>query len=299
MKLQIVLSAALAVFSFAAGERLEAYDISEASEDDLPYTSSEDADMYPSSSEDSAPFIAFEEVKAIRSPARSPVRRPNNRPSRPSRPSSNRPNDRPSRPSNNTPNRPSRPSSNRPSSPSRPSNNSGSSNPFNEGRREGERAANQLWNRLGRSCAAAWGGFSSRVQREIRNKRWNSTGSGWRTDSFNRGARAGMQDVVNRKERECLHDNPNECIELGETAASEIAHKHCPSARGQKRRAKKNYKATCRRVAINQCQGGIFRAVSDECGRPNSDTLRRLQGDCQRQVDGMIRGSMSSQVNSE
>jgi hypothetical protein len=44
----------------------------------------------------------------------------------------------------------------------------------------------------------------------------------FRDQSFNRGARAGADQVVQKYEKRCLDSSPDECNDLGYAAASEV-----------------------------------------------------------------------------
>jgi len=168
-------------------------------------------------------------------------------------------------------------------------NNNNDVDPFNNGLNEGRRIAQNLWRNMGNSCSNAWSSFSDRINSEIRNRGWNSTSGNWRTQSFNQGARAGTQQVLKEKEKQCFNNSPDECIDLGNEAARIIAFRHCnPDLLSTN--SHKNYKATCRKVAIGQCQGQIFTQVSKirGCGSPSTNKTRQLQNECTSQVNSMI-----------
>ena len=168
-------------------------------------------------------------------------------------------------------------------------NNNNDVDPFNNGLNEGRRIAQNLWRNMGNSCSNAWSSFSDRINSEIRNRGWNSTSGNWRTQSFNQGARAGMQQVLKEKEKQCFNNSPDECIDLGNEAARIIAFRHCnPDLLSTN--SHKNYKATCRKVAIGQCQGQIFTQVSKirGCGSRSTNKTRQLQNECTSQVNSMI-----------
>ncbi len=170
------------------------------------------------------------------------------------------------------------------------------STPFNDGRRQGERAANRLWTRMGGNCADAWGDFERRVRRDIRDRGWDGDGRNWRERSFNQGARAGMNDVVKEKERRCLHDDPSECIDLGNTAADMIAYDHCKVVRPMGIR--NDYKRSCKKAAITRCGGAVYDKVRNMCGAPNTRVLNRLTNRCEKQVTDLIGGRMEEEEGS-
>jgi len=153
--------------------------------------------------------------------------------------------------------------------------------PFDQGREAGRREANKLWRDAGNRCSSAWGDFQNTVDRKIRARGWNSGGN----RSFNQGARAGMKEVVVEKEKECFRDSADECVDLGNAAAREIAYNHCGSF-GMN--SSKKWRRNCRDAAIDQCRGQVFNQVKDECGSPNTSDLRNLQNKCRNKVLTMI-----------
>lgn len=160
------------------------------------------------------------------------------------------------------------------------------SDPFNDGVNDGKRAANQLWRDMGNDCANAFD-FESEAKKEARSRGWNQEGRNWQERAYNEGARSGMEEVVRAKEKSCLHDNPSQCIGLGEAASSMIVRDYCGGASGY---STANYKRECRDAAISQCKGGIFGKIDDTsgCRMPNTSTLNDLQNQCRDQVDQLL-----------
>ena len=199
-------------------------------------------------------------VDRQRSPNNNPTRRPTRRPQRsPTR----RPTRRPQR------------------SPTPPT---PTPSDFENGLSQGRQTALNLWRDMGNDCANAWNDFRNSIDREISARGWNSGGN-WRTNSFNQGARDGMQQVLKEKEEQCFHDSPDECIDLGNEAARIIAFQYCnPNLMSTSQRW--DYRATCRAVAISQCSGQVAGQV--RCRAPNTSTLRSLQNKCSNQVRSMI-----------
>lgn len=157
---------------------------------------------------------------------------------------------------------------------------------FNDGLSQGKQTALKLWRDMGNDCANAWNDFRNSINREISARGWNSNGN-WRTNSFNQGARDGMQQVLKEKEEQCFHDSPDECIDLGNEAARIIAFQYChPNLMSTSNH--KDYRATCRAVAISQCSGQVYNNVRSECGAPNTKKLSSLQKKCSNQVKSMI-----------
>jgi hypothetical protein len=159
--------------------------------------------------------------------------------------------------------------------------------PFDQGREAGRDEADRLWRNAGNSCSSAWGSFQKSVNRQIRTKGWNRGGNGdWRKRAFNKGASAGMKEGVVEKEKECFRDSADECVDLGNAAAREIAYSHC-GIMGMNSVSKK-WRRNCRDAAVDQCRGQVFNQVKDECGSPRTSDLRTLQNKCRNKVLTMI-----------
>ena len=143
--------------------------------------------------------------------------------------------------------------------------------------REGRRAAEKLWRDMGGDCANAWRNFKTSINREIKNR-------GWKTNSYNDGARKGMQEVLHKYEKKCFHDSPDEapeCIYLGNEAASMIAENFCfdPIVELDY----ESYGTNCRKVAIDQCKGQVYGKVRSYCGSQKSgksNVIDHFQNQC-------------------
>lgn len=155
---------------------------------------------------------------------------------------------------------------------------------FHDGYNAGKDAANDVWDDMGDDCANAFN-FEDEAKKAGKKKGWNTDGRNWKEKAYNEGAREGMKTVVDEKEKECLNDNPEECIGLGEAASSMIAFKYCGSFGAT---SQTNYKKECRDVAINQCVGGVYGKVKSGCGAPDTSTLKELQGQCRATVDDLL-----------
>jgi len=160
--------------------------------------------------------------------------------------------------------------------------------PFDQGREAGRDEADRLWRNAGNSCSSAWGSFQKSVNRQIRTKGWNRGGNGdWRKRAFNKGASAGMKEGVVEKEKECFRDSADECVDLGNAAAREIAYSHC-GIMGMNSVSKK-WRRNCRDAAVDQCRGQVSGEVRDECGGGfSTNELRTLQNKCRNKVLTMI-----------
>ena len=160
----------------------------------------------------------------------------------------------------------------------------GSSN-FDDGMRKGQRVAEKLWRDMGGDCANAWKNFKTKINCEIRNRGWNKSNGNRKTNSYNDGARKGMQEVLNKYEKKCFRNSPDECIALGNEAARMISHNFCGGHSGSSYQL---YRTNCRNIAINQCKGQVFGKVKSACGSQKSNTINRLQNQCSDQVKTMI-----------
>jgi hypothetical protein len=168
---------------------------------------------------------------------------------------------------------------------------------FRNGRQVGIRQALNTWQRLGGTCRLAWPSYPDAINRIIQRLQ-----NAQFTDR-NQGRIAGLRQELQRRRRECNGRNPNPpnpprpnprnpqvCIRFGNEAARRIAWRHCNrwiAGNGRNQ----SWLRDCRDVAINQCKGQVATEVQNQCGMPNSRTLRQLQGQCTDKVDSMIRSS--------
>ncbi|KAK1743529.1 hypothetical protein QTG54_006150 [Skeletonema marinoi] len=172
----------------------------------------------------------------------------------------------------------------------RPTGSSNRDPSFDSGLDAGRTEANRLWRNAGNRCSSAWGGFQNDVNRQIRTKGWNRNDGDWRSNAFNRGARAGMEEVVVEKEKECFRDSADECVDLGNAAAREIAYAFCPRGFGTTASGERpQWRRNCRDAAVDQCRGQVSGEVRDECGGGfSTNELRTLQNKCRNKVLTMI-----------
>lgn len=160
---------------------------------------------------------------------------------------------------------------------------------FNDGVIAGRKEAERIWRNNGSNCANIWG-FDDQVQRSMNRNYANRSSDNWRQGAYKRGVREGADTVVAKYEKECLEDNSDECFDLGEAAAYEIAWAYCPtSASASHHYDYPNYKATCKTVAYGVCKGEISGAVKGNgCMTIPTSDLLDLQSKCRRQVDNMV-----------
>ena len=96
----------------------------------------------------------------------------------------------------------------------------GNRNYFGDGVAAGKEEAESLWSQQGSDCGTVWS-FQGTVDDTLA---WMFPDSGnWKTRSYNRGARAGASQVVEKYEKYCLEDSPDECNEVGLAAAAEVS----------------------------------------------------------------------------
>lgn len=155
---------------------------------------------------------------------------------------------------------------------------------FRAGYKKGEEVAEQIWEDNGSDCGYIFS-FEDDVENDVsENCSANS--------SFCRGVRAGATSVVRYYEKQCLQETPDECVDLGEAAAQEIAFDFCPfdASASFAPPSPPDYKETCREVATGICKGALKDQVSDNgCSISNND-LKDLQDKCEHQVDMMTGG---------
>jgi hypothetical protein len=88
---------------------------------------------------------------------------------------------------------------------------------FNTGIYQGVDVAKWLWEQNGSSCSSIWG-FEDQVD-DYLDEYYPTDTSNWRTNSCNEGVAEGAEQVVDKYEKQCLDDNPDECYDLGNAAA--------------------------------------------------------------------------------
>lgn len=88
---------------------------------------------------------------------------------------------------------------------------------FNTGIYQGVNEAEWLWQQNGSSCSSIWG-FEDQVD-DYLDENYPTDTSNWRTNSCNEGVAEGAHQVVDKYEKQCLDDNPDECNDLGNAAA--------------------------------------------------------------------------------
>ena len=88
---------------------------------------------------------------------------------------------------------------------------------FNDGVYLGADVAEAIWREGGSSCNTIWG-YEDAVDDYLDENYPDDTGN-WQTDACHDGMEKGADQVVAKYEQMCLDASPQECYELGETAA--------------------------------------------------------------------------------
>ena len=88
---------------------------------------------------------------------------------------------------------------------------------FNTGVYHGADVAEHIWEQNGSSCSYVWN-FEDDVD-DYLDEHYPTDTSDWRTNSCNEGVEEGAQQVVDKYEKQCLDDTPDECNDLGQAAA--------------------------------------------------------------------------------
>ena len=125
--------------------------------------------------------------------------------------------------------------------------------------------------------------FDDRIQSEIHSRGWYRSGRNVEEATFNKGARVGMQQIVDEYAKKCFNDSAaaDVCNDLGDLSAFDLALRHCGSTRTSSRGA---FHSVCRDIGISQCQGSVFSRVADLCGPPSTSELLSLQNECESAV---------------
>eukprot|EP00804_Cyclotella_cryptica_P004703 CCRYP_019116-RA/>CCRYP_019116-RA protein AED:0.08 eAED:0.08 QI:0/0.66/0.75/1/1/1/4/365/330 len=178
-----------------------------------------------------------------------------------------------------------------------------SGNEFNDGVYRGAYEAEQIWEANGRSCTYIWS-FDTQVEDYV-NQYYPTDTDNWRTNSFNSGVEQGAEQVIDKYERECLGDSPDDCSDLGNAAAQgkftfgvpdvcrrSIAFAFCPfnAASEASPASEPNYEKQCREVAYGICKGAIYnQVISNGCTMTTTE-LWQEQYKCEEQIDAMVDG---------
>ncbi|KAL9184920.1 hypothetical protein ACHAXT_002697 [Thalassiosira profunda] len=164
--------------------------------------------------------------------------------------------------------------------------------PYDQGRNEGMLAAEQKWDDDGNTCADVWN-FDDDTDAELMRRIYSDKrDDNWEEALFKEGARAGVSEVVEKYQVECLGVTERQCEPLGWAAARQVARESCPSfldrAAGPD---EANYEEDCRRFAINVCKGGMSEALTAVCQGRAATTRKilELQEKCESRVNALLR----------
>ncbi|KAL3784826.1 hypothetical protein ACHAWO_005822 [Cyclotella atomus] len=170
---------------------------------------------------------------------------------------------------------------------------------FNTGVYHGADVTEYIWDEMGGSCSNIWG-YEDAVDNYV-DEHYPTDTSNWRTNPCNEGVEVGADQVIEKYEKQCLENSPDECYNLGHAAAQMIAFDYCPfsaaneasgTANGQP-----NYKASCRSVAYSVCEGAIYGYVRDNGCSISTSKLGDLQDECEDQVDSMTGGDANAALS--
>lgn len=161
-----------------------------------------------------------------------------------------------------------------------------------EGTKDGQKSVKKLWKNSGNDCDNSWD-LEKRANR-MTDRKYPSNSRNWRTKAYNKCARDGAEEQVQKIEKTCLNDDSGQCVGLGETAAEIIVFDNvCRPEFDQasSSHSPPDYKKTCRQVAYGICKGQISTKINEYCSdkRMSSTKLLRLQDKCKRQIDSMVR----------
>lgn len=92
---------------------------------------------------------------------------------------------------------------------------------FNDGVYLGADIAESIWKDLGSSCGNIWY-FEDDVDEYL--KKYPTDTSNWKKNSCHEGMQKGADQVVQKYEKKCLDDSPDECYDLGQAAAQRELH---------------------------------------------------------------------------
>lgn len=162
---------------------------------------------------------------------------------------------------------------------------------YDDGKAEGIQKAEEFWIDKGYTCGGVWTFDEDCEDKFIEGIYAEETGDDWEKEDFKEGARDGVLQVVNEKEKECLGAPDLQCMPLGEAAAGRIARdwESCDVnfANGGH---PPDYEEDCRLLAIDVCEGFMYDAVKKYCPMATASTsdIRDLAAECEKEVDRMI-----------
>merc|ERR1711862_608757 len=156
------------------------------------------------------------------------------------------------------------------------------------GRKRGETAMRDEWERQGDDCVNAWD--LSNMARSVK-KKYPSSGGNERVREYNRCARNAVDEEVENIKEECFEDNPSQCFGLGQAAANMIAlYDVCDEASAKGRGNKNDYERSCRDMAYTICEGQVASSIKKYCPKkmPGTSRLGELMDECPSKVDSLL-----------
>lgn len=178
-----------------------------------------------------------------------------------------------------------------------------------DGRKDGKQTVDDLWKSMDENCDNAWG-LEEEANKE-KERKYPCKADNEEYQEYNNCARAGVDQQVQRIEKECFDDDPSQCQDLGETAAEIIvfATVNCALASSKEfftaglgpgalssstyGNDEPDYKEICLEVAYGICAGYISTTLNKYCSGSNVSTseILELQKKCEKQVDNMVGNS--------
>jgi hypothetical protein len=174
---------------------------------------------------------------------------------------------------------------------------------FDSGNDEGKQKAEHIWSSKDWSNCSNISKFEKQVTDYINNYYSNP----YNDNFLNKGAQAGMHSVLKKYQEQCKNDdhddshmNVQECDELGENVASEIAETYAAtycdySSNGLNPGAQRPtlYKEQCFNIGVEDCKGLMNKKIYHYCGHyidgPDAyDTLINLENQCPGKVSNHI-----------
>lgn len=173
---------------------------------------------------------------------------------------------------------------------------------YDRGYTEGQHKAQNIWNNKDGSNCAYISKFENQVDDFIRTHYWYRSSDYYATQSFDKGAQAGMKRVLQQYQAQCHDDNNHHddnvdvemCSGMGKDVASEIAEeyaeKYCGFSTITSISQKKKYKRECLSIGKDDCKGAINDEILKYCGKyvDNSYVLKGLKGQCRSRVKDYI-----------
>jgi len=145
------------------------------------------------------------------------------------------------------------------------------SDDFDRGYSQGQQKAQNIWKYKGGSNCKNIADFEDRVDDYIKTHYWWYSSDSGSKISFDKGAQAGMKQVLKQYETQCDHDDHVDvemCSNLGKDAASEIAEEYAAKHCGGNclfSVSHNKYKEECYKIGLDDCKGAIGDKLNYYC----------------------------------